>query len=197
VTPVDLWCDPLCPWAWVTSRWLLEVERVREVAARFRVMSLAVLNNEPADRLDAWGPVRVMVATDLAYGPDAVREVYGALGHLIHVDRTPVGRDLYARALHAARRPHTLANAAITTVYDEAVRDSHQSAVADVGKIAATPVIRVPGSDGAPVVFVGPVLSSIPRGEGAGDLWDGIARAARTGGFVELRRRRSGPPRFA
>ena len=69
MTDVDLWVDPACPWAWITSRWLLEVERVREVTVRFHVMSLGVLNEEKdlseehRQRLSrVWGPVRVLTA---------------------------------------------------------------------------------------------------------------------------------------
>jgi hypothetical protein len=198
---VGLWFDPICPYAWITSRWLLEVERVREVSVNLQVMSLSVLNAGRPDVSESsvrrgWGPVRVMIATSLAYGQDAVRALYGAMGALIHEERVRVGRDLYARALDRARLPHTLANAALTTVYDDAVRASHEDGVADLGDAAASPVIHLPGPDGRVAVFAGPVLTPTPRGEAAGDLWDGLVRVARSDEFFEIRRSRTSRPDF-
>jgi len=190
VTAVDMWFDPVCPWAWNASRWLVEVERVRDVTIRFRVMSLSVLNDSP----EGWEPVRVMAATELAYGPDAVRALYATMGTAIHTERLPIGRDLFALALGRAGLPHTLANAALTDAYDGAVRASHHAGVATLGDLAATPVIRLPGPDGLPVAFVGPVIRPAPTGDAAGDLWDGLALAARTEGFFELRRPRTRRP---
>jgi hypothetical protein len=201
LTPVDLWFDPICPWAWITSRWLLEVERVRDVRVNLRVMSLSVLNADNPDVSASslrrgWGPVRVMTATSLAYGQDAVRALYGSMGALFHQERVRVGRDLYAHALDRARLPHTLANAALTTAYDDTVRASHATGVADLGDATATPVIHLPGPDGRTAVFVGPVLTPVPRGEAAGDLWDGVVRVARADAFFEIRRARTRRPDF-
>jgi hypothetical protein len=164
-------------------------------------MSLSVLNTGRPDVSESsvargWGPVRVVMAAGLAYGPDAVRALYGAMGALIHEEQVRIGRDLYARALDRARLPHTLANAALTTVYDDAIRASHQTAVADLGEEAATPVIQLSGADGRTAMFVGPVLTPIPRGEAAGDLWDGVVRVARADAFFELRRPRTRRPDF-
>ena len=199
---VDMWFDPVCPWAWITSRWLLEVERVRDVRVTFHVMSLSVLNADRPDLSDSsraevtrgWGPVRVMMATALAHGQSGVRNLYGAMGTLIHAGRTRIGRDLYARAIDQAGLPHTLANAALTTAYDEKVRASHHAGVATLGDAAATPVIRLAGTGGQAAAFVGPVLSPIPRGEAAGKLWDGVALIARSDAFFELRRPRTRRP---
>jgi hypothetical protein len=191
VATVDLWFDPLCPWAWRASRWLLEVEKVRDVRATLHVMSLAVLNDAPPSDLDVWGPVRLMVATDLAHGQDALRGLYTAVGELVHREHREVGRDVYALALHRAGLPHTLANAALTEVYDDAVRARHATGVDTLGDDAATPVIRLAGPDGEPVAFAGPVLAPTPRAEAAGELWDGLALVARTEGFREIRRPRT------
>ena len=200
----EMWFDPMCPWAWLTSRWLLEVERVRGVPVRFRVMSLAVLNENRTDMSEnyrellrkSWGPVRVAMATELAYGPDAVRELYTALGTLIHVEKMPVGRDLFANALHRARLPHTLANAALTTAYDEALRASHEEGMAPVGKDVGTPIVHVHPTPGEVVAFFGPVVTPAPKGESAGRLWDGVLMAASTDGFFELKRTRTRSPVF-
>jgi hypothetical protein len=196
------WFDPLCPWTWLTSRWMLEVEQVRDVRVRFRVMSLAVLNeatlpSDPEALADYWGPVRVMVATELSCGPDAVRSLYSALGDLIHREQMPRNRDLYARALTRARLPHTLANAATHAFYDEGVRASHAEGLALSGEDVGCPLLHLPGPDGQPVAFFGPVVTPYPRGEAAGRLWDAVSTAAATDGFFELKRSRTRPPDVA
>lgn len=204
LTPVEMWFDPICPWAWLTSRWLLEVERVRDVGVRFRVMSLAVLNEHRESLSEAyrkslresWGPVRVVAATELAYGPTAVRDLYNSLGTLIHLEKVPVGRDLYAKALHRAGLPHTLANAALSEVYDDALRASHTEGMAPVGDDVGTPVVHVHVAPGEVVAYFGPVISPAPHGEAAGRLWDGVMLAASTDGFFELKRTRTGRPQF-
>jgi hypothetical protein len=200
VAAADLWFDPICPWAWVVSRWLTEVTRVRDVQIRPHVMSLAVLN-EPRSNLaegeDAsaaagqdsdWAPVRVIAATQRAMGDQAVLDLYTELGPLIHVERMPIGRDMFAFALGRAGLPHSLANAAGVPFYDPLVRASHRSAVEPLGDIAACPVIQVAGPGGAPTGFVGPLVTPYPRGEAAGRLWDAVALAGATDGFFSLRR---------
>jgi hypothetical protein len=192
VTTADLWFDPICPWAWVVSRWLTEVEHVRDVRMRLHVMSLAVLSEERANGEtagdDAWAPVRVMTATGLSLGDQAVRDLYAALGPLIHVDRRPVNRDMFAVALGLARLPHSFANAARDGYYDSHIRASHRIGAEALGDVAACPVIQLSGPDGAPVGFVGPLVTPYPRGEAAGRLWDAVALAAATEGFFSLRR---------
>jgi len=204
VATAEMWFDPLCPWAWLTSRWLLEVEQVRDVQVRFHVMSLALLaearagRSEPSERQtrDGWGPVRVAIATDLSHGGKAVRDLYTALGTLIHKERAPINRDLFALALTRSGLPHTLANAAETTFYDEAVRVSHHAGMDPVGGEVGTPVIHLRGAAGELVAFFGPVVTPHPRNEAAGRLWDAVALAAGTDGFFELKRIRTRAPIF-
>jgi hypothetical protein len=191
-----MWFDPICPWAWLASRWLLDVERVREVEVRFHVMSLSVLNEGRADEAalrEGWGPVRVAVLAELAYG-QRVRDLYTELGILLHEQRMPIGRDLYAFALTRAKLPHTLANAAGTGFYDDAVRASHHAGTDPLRGDAGSPVVHVPGADGELVAFFGPVVTPAPRGEAAGRLWDAVALAAGTPGFFELKRFRDRGP---
>jgi mycothiol-dependent nitroreductase-like protein len=197
-----LWFDPGCPWAWVTSRWLLEVEQVRPVRAQFHVMSLCVLNEDRTgmseqDRIELaalWGPARLAVATELSLGPDGLRALYTPLGALIHDDRAPLTRDTYAIALSRARLPHSLANAAGDPYYDQAVRASHRAALAPVGTEVGTPVVHVPTPTGGVAGFFGPVLDRVPRGEAAGRLWDAVSIAAGTPHFFQLMRGGSGSP---
>ncbi|MFE9184051.1 disulfide bond formation protein DsbA [Micromonospora haikouensis] len=198
-----MWFDPICPWAWVTSRWLLEVEQVRDVDVRFHVMSLSVLNEgrdvpEQYQQLmqAGWGPVRVCVAVQRQHGPDAVRALYTALGTRIHLGKEELGRDLYVAALADAGLGPELADAAGSTDYDEALRASHEAGMRPVGQDVGTPVIHAPGPDGSPVAFFGPVVTPRPKGEAAGRLWDGVLLVAGTPGFYELKRSREVGPSF-
>jgi protein-disulfide isomerase-like protein with CxxC motif len=176
---VDFWFDPICPWAWMTSRWMGEVEKVREVEVRWHVMSLAVLNDGrdlPEEYVElmrqAWGPVRVVIAAREAHGEGVVKKLYDAIGTRLH----PGGE---------------LIEAADSTEYDEKLRASHQEGIDQVGEDVGTPVVAVNG-----VAFFGPVVTPAPKGEAAGRLWDGAVLVAGTPGFYELKRTRTEGPIF-
>jgi protein-disulfide isomerase-like protein with CxxC motif len=199
----DFWFDPLCPWAWMTSRWMLEVQQVRDVSVRWHVMSLAVLNegrDVPEEYLEimtkAWGPVRVAVAAQQQAGDDVLLPLYTAMGTRIHVE----GREDYdaicREALVDVGLPADLADIGVTTDVDEALRESHASAISLVGNDVGTPVVAFPGPDGQPVAFFGPIMSPAPKGEAAGRLWDGFVLVAGTPGFFELKRTRDVGPIF-
>jgi 2-hydroxychromene-2-carboxylate isomerase len=197
-TPVDFWFDPLCPWAWITSRWLLEVAEQRPVEPRWHVMSLAVLNQdkdlpENYRRLmeEAWGPVRVCIAAEEKYGPEALGKLYTELGTRFHHDKAPKARETFEIALAAAGLDPELAAVADTDEHDEALRASHKDGMDRVGYEVGTPVIAVDGT-----AFFGPVVSPIPRGEAAAQLWDGVLAVAKTDGFFELKRSRTRDPIF-
>jgi protein-disulfide isomerase-like protein with CxxC motif len=197
-TVVDFWFDPVCPWAWIASRWMHEVEQVRPVTTRWHVMSLSVLNEgrdlpEQYQELmrTGWGPVRVCVAAGQRYGPEVLGPLYTALGTRFHQEKAPRDRATYEAALADAGLPADLADAAESTEYDEALRASHKEGIDRVGYDVGTPVISVNGLS----VF-GPVVSPIPRGDAAGRLWDGVLLIAGTDGFFELKRSRTRDPIF-
>jgi 2-hydroxychromene-2-carboxylate isomerase len=198
-TRVDFWFDPICPWAWITSRWMLEVQQVRPVQPVWHVMSLAVLNGDKEDMTDryrelmqsAWGPVRVLIAAEQAHGPEVLGPLYTALGTRFHLDKAPRDRETITAALAEAGLPASLADAMDSTEDDDAVRASHAEGIDRVGYEVGTPVISVNGAS----VF-GPVVSPIPRGEAAGKLWDGVQLVMATDGFFELKRSRTRDPIF-
>ena len=195
---VDLWVDPLCPWAWITSRWLLEAARVRDLDVRFNVMSLAVLNEGrdlPTDYRDfldhAWGPVRVLIAAEQRHGNQIVEPLYSAMGEHHHVLSEKDQGAMIAKALARAGLEADLAGAAHDEGLDEALRASHHEGMDPVGDDVGTPVIHV-----GDVAFFGPVITPAPRGEVAGVLFDGVMAVAGTPGFYELKRSRTAGPDF-
>jgi hypothetical protein len=197
-TPVELWFDPLCPWAWMTSRWLMEVEKVRDIEVTWSVMSLAVLNEDadlPADYAEmmkkAWGPVRVIIAAAREHGDGVVKPLYDAMGTRIHPGGEKDFGVVISGALEEVGLPADLARFATSTEVDEPLRASHQRGIDLVGQDVGTPVISVDG-----VAFFGPVVTPAPKGDAAGRLWDGCVLVAGTPGFYELKRTRTSGPVF-
>ncbi|MEU9097514.1 DsbA family protein [Streptomyces sp. NPDC048361] len=208
-TPVDFWFDPLCPWAWMTSRWMLEVEKVRDVEVHWHVMSLAVLNEDRLDDLPAeyaenmrpggkaWGPVRVVVAARELHGDEVVGKLYTALGTRIHNEGAGVTREAIAAALADVDLPADLIDYIDRDTNDSQLRASHKKGIEMVGQDVGTPVIAVPGADGEQIAFFGPVVTPAPQGEAAAKLWDGTLLVAATPGFYELKRSRTVGPDFS
>ncbi len=196
--PAEMWFDPVCPWAWMTSRWLMEVEQIRPIDVTWSVMSLSVLNQGRDLDPDyqslmerAWGPVRVIIAAREAHGQGVVKPLYDAMGTRIHLQQNKDLDDVIVQSLAEVGLPADLAAAAHSTEWDDALKASHARAINLVGDNVGTPVIEVEG-----VAFFGPVISPTPRGEAAGRLWDGCVLVAGTDGFFELKRTRTRSPIF-
>jgi len=193
MTNADFWFDPACPFAWITSRWILEVEKVRDVDVTWHIMSLAYLNQdkdipqEYRDFLkDAWGPVRVLAAAEQKYGKDALLPLYTALGTARHVEKKTFTREVIADALAEAGLEPELVDAMDDVSYDDHIRKSHHLGMDQVGNDVGTPTIAMNGS-----AFFGPVISKAPRGEEAGKLWDGFQLVSAYPYVYELKRART------
>lgn len=195
---VDMWFDPMCPWAWLTSRWLLEVERVRPVDIRFHLMSLFFLNQDKdvaaeyrAFLVPGQGINRVVMAAQSRHGDEVVPGLYTELGRRFHHEKRARTKETVAEALESLGLPAELIEAWDDESWDAKVLASHEAGIALVGLEVGTPVVRVGN-----VAFFGPVVTPAPVGEEAGRLWDGCLLVASVPGFYELKRTREDPPRF-
>jgi hypothetical protein len=199
---VQFWFDPVCPWAWITSRWILQVGEVRPVRPDWRIMSLAYLNLTQHEGKDlsedylermgrAWGPIRVCAAAAEQAGPGILGPLYTALGTRFHVEGRREDPTVIPEALAEVGLPESLASAAKSTEFDEKIKRSHHDAFDDVGVDVGTPVIRIRGH-----AIFGPVITPAPKGEAAGRLWDGLVLITGTDGFFELKRTRDRKPSF-
>ncbi|TNU74080.1 DsbA family protein [Miniimonas arenae] len=194
---VDFWFDPICPWAWMTSRWMVEVARQRDVDLTWHVMSLAVLNegrdlpeNYRALMDRAWGPARVANAVREQHGDAAVGEFYTAIGTRIH----PGGEEFepaIAGALEDVGLPADLARFADSDELDESLRASHGEGISLVGEDVGTPVVSINGT-----AYFGPVVTPAPKGEAALRLFDGLVLLTSVDGLYELKRTRTSGPVF-
>jgi hypothetical protein len=191
----------------MTSRWVLEVEKVRDIEVRWHVMSLAVLNENKLDELPehyremlatkAWGPVRVVIAAQEEHGAEVLGDLYTALGTRIHNEGMGPEKEAVAAALKDVGLPGSLLDHWDDTPYEEQLRASHKEGIEKVGQDVGTPVIAVPGADGEQLAFFGPVVTPAPKGEEAARLWDGTLAVASVPGFYEIKRTRTKGPDFS
>ncbi|HET8794910.1 MAG TPA: DsbA family protein [Arthrobacter sp.] len=195
---VDFWFDPACPWAWMTSRWIGEVEQVRDLHAEWHVMSLAILNEgnddseehrENMERLR--GPVRVVTAAAELHGRQHIKKLYDAMGTRIHPGGNKDFDAVIAESLEETGLPAELAKFATSDEYDGQLKASHDKGISLVGQDVGTPVVAFNGT-----AFFGPVMTPAPKGEDAGKVWDGAVLLAGYPGFYELKRSRSEDPIF-
>jgi 2-hydroxychromene-2-carboxylate isomerase len=193
----DFWFDQLCPYCWATSRWLIEVAKVRNIDIRWHVMSLGVLNEDqvPEEELaahmdnDVWWMPRVAIAAAQFKGDEILGPLYTAMGRRRHGQGMRDVAEVIRESLAELGLPAELADAAHSTEYDEALRESHHAGVDPVGKGVGTPIIHVNG-----VAFFGPVITRVPTGEEAGNLWDATVALASYPYFFELKRERTESP---
>lgn len=197
-TTVDFWFDPICPFAWATSRWILEVEKVRPVQVQWNVMSLSVLNEGrdlPEDYRrsmdNGWGPVRVIVAAAQEHGSGVVAGLYTAMGELFHHEKVADRREVVRRALETVGLPAGLAAAADSDEFDDVLRASHAAGIEKVGQDVGTPILSLNGT-----AFFGPVITRVPTGELAGELFDASVTLAGYPYFFEIKRTRTESPTF-
>ena len=199
---MQFWFDPLCPWAWITSRWMLEVEKVRPVRIDWRIMSLAYLNlvqhegkglnEEYLERMNrAWGPVRVCAAAAADAGSGILGPLYTAIGTRFHNQGRRDDPAVIPEALAELGLPAWLADATETAEYDDVIKKSHHEAFDEVGLDVGTPVVKIRGK-----ALFGPVITPAPQGEAAGELWDGLVLVSKADGFFELKRSRARKPTF-
>jgi hypothetical protein len=194
MSKAEFWFDPACPFAWITSRWMLEVQKVRDVQVEWHVMSLAYLNQNKDDISDeyreflatAWGPVRVLIAAEQAHGNEVLLPLYTAMGNRIHLEKRDRDRVMVEESLAEAGLPVSLADAMDDSSYDDAVAKSHHAGMDQVGDDVGTPTISIEGT-----AFFGPVITKAPRGEEAGQLWDAALQLASYPLFFELKRSRT------
>jgi Mycothiol-dependent nitroreductase Rv2466c len=199
---VQFWFDPVCPWAWITSRWILEVEKVRPVRPDWRIMSLAYLNLTQHEGKDlspeyrermgrAWAPVRVCAAAAQHSGPQILGPLYTAIGTRLHNEGRREDPALLPEAVAEVGLPASIADASTSTEFDDVIKKSHHEAFDEVGLDVGTPVVRIRGR-----ALFGPVITPAPKGEAAGRLWDGLALVSEADGFFELKRTRDRRPTF-
>jgi 2-hydroxychromene-2-carboxylate isomerase len=198
VEKADFWFDPLCPFAWITSRWMGEVEQVRNISVDWHVMSLSVLNEgrdlpeEYRSLMDrGWGPVRVIIAAAELHGGEYIKKLYDAMGTRIHIGQSRDFDVVIRESLDEVGLPAELARYAGTDEYDAQLRASHKDGIDRVGDEVGTPVVAFNGT-----AFFGPVLTRIPRGEQAGRIFDGAVLMSEFPGFFELKRSRTESPAF-
>jgi protein-disulfide isomerase-like protein with CxxC motif len=193
----EFWFDPICPWAWMTSRWILEVEKVRDIDVTFNIFSLAHLNRETTNEKykdnfpKSWRTTRVIMAAKQTHGQEVVLPMYTAIGTRIHLKKMEVGQQLLTEALAEVGLPSNLVERMDDESLNPSIIESHERGISLVGNDVGTPLIKV-----GDVAFFGPVISPAPKGEAAGKLWDGVVNVASYPGFFEIKRSRTVGPIF-
>jgi len=207
LTSVDFWFDPVCPWTWLTSRWMLEVRKTKPVDITWHVMSLAVLNEGRLEQLPpqnrelmgrAWAPVGVLMAAQEAFGSWVLEPLYTALGTQYFLLDRPKTITTIRAALREAGLPQHLADAGDTVIYDRVLRCSHREGIELVGQEVGSPIIAIPDpcTTAGKIAIFGPVVNPTPTGDLAARLWDSLLAIVAISGFYEIKRTRTVDPIF-
>ncbi len=194
MTTAHLWFDPTCPFTWATSCWLRDTAPTQGARVEWHLMSLAVLNDGsevPEQHREAmalsWRPLRLLAAAGRTAGNEAVGALFTALGTRLHEQHRALDDALLVESLEEAGLPADLLAAADDAAHDDAVRASHAQAQERVETDSGSPVLAL---DDGPAWF-GPVVSPVPAGQAATDLWLGLASLSRVAQFSELKRGRA------
>ncbi len=202
---LHFWFDPVCPFAWMTSRWVRTVAAQRTYAVQWRPISLRLLNRHvdydshfppeyEAGHTAGLRLLRVVARTRAEHGPDAVGPLYEALGQRVFMGNEPTssvpGRldrgELLPQALAQAGLPAGLVRALEDPSWDAELRAETDAALALTGKDVGTPILHFQPPGG--VAFFGPVISRLPDEADAVRLWDHVVGLASFPGFAELKR---------
>ena len=197
-TKAEFWFDPMCPWAFITSRWILEVEKVRDIEVSWNIFSLPHLNKDRempekyvAIFANSWSCARVIKAVENQYGKEKTLPLYTAISTRIHVLKETVSQDLLIDALKEIGADTKFAQEMSNSNWDKEIIESHERGIKLVGNDVGTPIIAINR-----IGFFGPVISPAPKGEEAGKLWDGVVLSASYPGFFEIKRSRTVGPIF-
>jgi hypothetical protein len=208
---LEFFFDPVCPWAWITSRWVREVQSLRDYDVQWRFISLRFLNEDKMDysampegyrEIHHAGThgLRVAALAREEQGNDAVSAFYTALGTSLHnrADRTMLTDTPghLATVLGEAGLPTAWADAWEDESRDGLIRSETELALQRTGKDVGTPILTFRPGAKDEASFFGPVISSIPRGDDAVKLWDAVETLATTSGMAELKRSLRAAPSF-
>lgn len=205
---VEFFLDPVCPWCWITSRWVTHVQVEKRYTVGWRFISLEILN-ESKERSPEYQAVhqagqralRVADQVRIDHGNDAVAAFYTALGTRIHIEQRReelVGdtEAFMAEALTEAGLDPVLAGHVDDDSHDAYLRSETELALSRTGPDVGTPILTfAPGQGEREGSFFGPVISKAPRGAAAVTLWDAIETIA-TSGVAELKRSLRAKPEF-
>lgn len=194
----EFWFDPICPWAWMTSRWILEVSKVRDIDVKWNLFNLAYLNRDKdvpeeykSKLINSWYCTRVIAAAQNLSGDSVTLPLYTAISSRIHLKKMDVTEELFKESLAEVGLPDSLAKSMTDESFDKQIIESHERGIKLVGNDVGTPIIAIDG-----IAFFGPVISPAPKGEEAGKLWDGVVGVASYPGFFEIKRSRDVGPIF-
>lgn len=200
---VEFYWDPVCPWCWITSRWMIDVGSQKQIQVNWKLFSLKKINAgrdiaKDFKILHEMGlrALRVAAAVRKEYGNEGIAKLYTVMGTRYHHDKEDIDEpEVLDKILQTCGFAKQLADAVNKNAWDKMIAADMDQAIAKVGRDVGVPLIVLDGGKGPG--FFGPVFSPAPSGQAAVELWDAIIVAGRTPGFFELKRTREIGPQFA